>query len=74
MVYDWEFSDAIPVSGTFTLNAAAVGNRLLIGVHDVLLADVTDDSFTSGKVGLIAGTLDKTGLTIAFDDFQVLEP
>lgn len=74
MVYDWEFSDAIPVSGTFTLNAAAVGNRLLIGVNDVLLADVTDDSFTSGKVGLIAGTLDKTGLTIAFDDFQVLEP
>jgi S1-C subfamily serine protease len=73
-LYDWEFSDSIPVDVPFRIDAACVGNRLLLGVNDVLLADITDDSLTGGKYGLIAGTLDASNLTIAFDNYTVYEP
>ena len=74
MLYDWEYSDSIPMDAPFTLTAACVGNRLLIGVGDVLLADITDNSFTTGRVGLLAGTLDTGNFTVAFDNFVIMEP
>ena len=66
--------NSIPVDQPFRINVACVGNRLLLGVNDVLLADVTDNSFTNGHYGLVAGTLDQAGLTIAFDNYTVYEP
>jgi hypothetical protein len=73
-LYDWEFSDSIPMGGSFTINAACVSNHLIFGVDDVLLADITDDSFSTGKVGLLAGTLDLGGLELGFDNFVIQEP
>lgn len=73
-LYDWTFSDSIPVDRPFRIDAACVGNRLLLGVNDILLADVTDDSFTSGRHGLIVGTLNPGNLTIAFDNYTVYKP
>jgi hypothetical protein len=46
----------------------------MLGVNDELLTDVTDDSFSSGKFGLLVGTYDKPGLTIGFDNFTVYQP
>jgi S1-C subfamily serine protease len=74
-IYDWTYSDAIPVDEPFRIDAACVGNRLLLGVNDTLLADVTDDALTeSGQYGMIVGTLDQPGLTVGFDDFTVYQP
>ncbi len=73
-LYDWTFSDSIPVDRPFRIDAACVGNRLLLGVNDILLADVTDDSFASGRYGLIVGTLNPGNLTIAFDNYTVYQP
>lgn len=73
-LYDWEYSDAIPMDGAFTINAACAGNRLLMGVNDLLLADITDEDLVSGKVGLLVGTLDQGGLVVGFDNFVVQAP
>jgi S1-C subfamily serine protease len=73
-LYDWTYSESIPVGGPMRIDTACVGNRLLLGVNDVLLAEVNDASFTSGSYGLIAGTLDPGGLSVAFDNFTVYEP
>jgi len=74
MISDWEASDAIPVDTPFRIVAVCSGNHLMLGVDGKLLADVTDDSFTNGKFGMLAGTYDKSGLTIGFDNFTVYKP
>jgi hypothetical protein len=43
-------------------------------VNGELVADVRDDTFASGDVGLIAGTYEEGGVEIHFDDFFVHEP
>ncbi len=73
-LYDWETSDAIPSNGKMTINAGCIGNHLIMGVNDALLADITDDSFSTGKVGIIVGTLEETGLTVGYDNFVVIKP
>jgi hypothetical protein len=73
-LYDWEYSDSIPLDSGFNIGAACVGNRLLMAVNDVLLADITDDSFTTGKVGIVAGTLDAGNMQVTFDNFVVQQP
>ena len=39
-----------------------------------LLTEVTDTTFASGEVGLIAGTFDTPGTDVLFDDFTVYQP
>jgi hypothetical protein len=73
-LYDWEASDAILQNEGMTIHAACVDNHLVIGVNGEVLADVTDDSFSTGRVGLVAGTLDQGGLKVAFDNFVVQKP
>jgi len=73
-LYDWEASDAILQNEGMTIHAACVDNHLLIGVNGKVLADVIDDSFSTGKVGLLAGTRDQGGLKVAFDNFVVQKP
>ena len=73
-LYDWEASDAIPVGKTAQLTVSCAGDQLSLAVGGTVLATVTDSSFSSGNVGLIAGTMDKPGLTVAFDNFSILKP
>lgn len=73
-ITDWAASDAIPMDKPFRLSAACSGNRLLLGVNDTLLADVTDDSFSGGIYGILVGTYEKGGLTVAFDNFTIYKP
>jgi len=56
------------------IRADCVGESLSLYVNGQLLHTVTDSTFASGDVGLIAGTFDVTGTDIAFDDFVVLQP
>ena len=73
-LHDWEASDAIPSGKTVQLTVSCVGDQLSLAVGGTVLAAVTDSSFSSGNVGLIAGTMDTPGLTVAFDNFAILKP
>ncbi len=72
---DWEESDILPLDGSMvTIQAACVGNSLGLAADGVLLAEVQDNTFSEGDVGLIAGTWDTVGLVIAYDNFVVHGP
>jgi hypothetical protein len=72
---DWTASDLIPIdSSGFTVNAACDGAQLSVGIDGELLATATDSDFSSGSVGLIAGTWENGGLVVSFDNFEVIVP
>jgi len=51
-----------------------VADSLVAYINGIQIAQVQDGSFTSGDVGLIAGTVAAESVEIAFDDFSVLKP
>ena len=51
-----------------------IGNVLSLYVNDQLLDRQTDGEYTSGNVGLIAGTYNTPGIDILFDNFRVSSP
>jgi hypothetical protein len=68
-------SDAIRLgSASNHIRADCVGDTLTLTVNGVQLAQVQDTRFSSGDVGLIAGTYDTPGTDIRFDDFIVYQP
>jgi hypothetical protein len=50
------------------------GDKLSLYVNGQLVDQQTDSEYTSGNVGLIAGTYDTPGTDILFDNFSVLQP
>lgn len=67
-------SDAIRQGdATNTILAECQGDQLTLTVNGEQVASVTDSTFSSGDVGLIAGTFDQGGTDILFDDFVVRE-
>jgi S1-C subfamily serine protease len=72
---DWAYSDLIPQhSGSRVLAAACVDHYLVLAVDGEIIAEVQDNTFSSGDLGLMAGTWDVGGLTIAFDNLLVTAP
>ena len=68
-------SEAINLgSASNHIRADCVGDTLTLTVNGVQLAQVKDTRFSSGDVGLIAGTYDTPGTDIRFDDFIVYQP
>jgi hypothetical protein len=51
-----------------------VGSALTLYVNRYLVDQQTDPDYTSGNVGLIAGTFDTAGTDILFDNFIVYQP
>ncbi|HEX9029064.1 MAG TPA: hypothetical protein VF823_07810 [Anaerolineales bacterium] len=51
-----------------------VGDALRLSVNGKKLFEVKDSDFSSGDVGLIAGTADQPGVDIVFDNFIVTKP
>jgi len=56
------------------LRADCVGSKLSFYVNNEQLGEYEDTDFTSGDVGLIAGTFDSSGVDIHFDNFMVSRP
>jgi hypothetical protein len=50
------------------------GDVLSLYVNGQLVDEQTDSEYTSGNVGLIAGTYDTAGTDILFDNYSVLQP
>ena len=51
-----------------------IGSQLSLYANGTLLDQQTDDEYTYGNVGLIAGTYDISGTDILFDNFTVRQP
>ena len=53
------------------IRAVCVGNYLAMYVNDVFLGDATDDTYTSGQVGLGASSASRAGTRIDFDNLTI---
>ncbi len=68
-------SDAIPVgSETYAIRLACEGDRYTLFVNDQQIDSASSSTFSSGDVGLLAGTFDQGGVEALFDDFSVSVP
>lgn len=56
------------------IRADCVGTRLILYVNQEKFLEVEDSDFTTGDVGLIAGSYSEPGVDILFDNFYVLKP
>jgi len=73
-IIDWTQSTEVHTSSATTIGAACIGSRLTLTADGVVLGEAADDDLAEGGVGLIAGTWEKGGLSLAFDNFQAREP
>jgi S1-C subfamily serine protease len=71
---DWTYSNQIPQSKPVSLTVSCIGDRLTLAAGNTLLAEVSDDSISTGDVGLIAGTWDDGNFEMEFDNFVVRAP
>lgn len=70
-----EQSDAIlQGASTNKVRADCVGSELTLYVNGRQVTSVNDSTFSSGDVGLMAGTFEQVGTDILFDNFLVLQP
>jgi len=61
-------------SGLNHLRADCVGDQLTFYVNGRQVAQVNDSDFSSGDVGILAGTFDQPGVDVTFDNFVVVKP
>jgi hypothetical protein len=61
-------------AATNHIRADCIGSDLKLYVNGNLATTATDSSFTSGDVGLMAGTFGTLGTDILFDNFYVYRP
>lgn len=59
---------------TNTIRGDCVGSILTMYVNGKMAAEVLDSELTSGYTGLVAGTNEKEGLDVLFDNFILSEP
>ena len=68
---DWQYFDGFAGTSDKRLTAACVGDQLGLGLDGNLLISASDTDFASGDTGLIAGTWDRGGLVVGFDNFKI---
>lgn len=69
---NWTASDQIHAGpGSNHLRAVCAGNYLALYVNEVFMADVTDDTYTRGQVGLAASAANRLGLRVEFDNLSI---
>jgi len=69
------YSDVIRQGGTVNhIQAICQGTTLKLSVNGQILAEVVDSSYTSGQVGVVAGTYENAGSEIFFDNLKVYQP
>jgi hypothetical protein len=67
--------DAILTGGQINrIRADCTGNLLILYVNNVMVTSVKDDDFSTGDVGILAGSFEKPGADIYFDNFVVYKP
>jgi hypothetical protein len=61
-------------SGVNLIHFECIGTSLALAVNSQPVDAQSDKSYESGDVGLIAGTFQKPGVHVSFDDFIVRQP
>lgn len=56
------------------IRADCVGTQLTLTVNNTQLAQVEDEVFSDGLIGLTASSFDETGVAILFDNFLAIYP
>jgi len=70
-----DFNEVIRQGGVVNhITAECTGEMLSLTVNDTLLAEILDNSFSEGQVGLIAGAYENAGVKVLFDNFKVTQP
>lgn len=70
-----QFSDLInQEADTYNLTAACIGDSLTFAIDGKFLAEVKDDEFSTGDVGVIGGSSGQVPLNLLFDNFAVRLP
>lgn len=54
--------------------ATCFGEHLSLYANGIILVEAWDSSYTSGDIGLVAGTRDREGIEVIFDNFAAYEP
>jgi hypothetical protein len=69
----WEASSAIEqgLDATNRLRLVCRGNEFRFYVNDSPLTSLVDHTYTTGNIGLAAGTFDEPGVVVLFDNLQV---
>lgn len=69
----WEESDAVNqgVGATNHLRVTCSGDQCSFYVNDTYVADMVDDTLSSGSIGLAAGAFDESGVVVHFDNLKV---
>jgi hypothetical protein len=67
-------AEAIQVGTMNHLRADCIGNKLSFYVNFTEVASATDNDFSTGDVGLLAGTFAEPGVDVMFDHFVVIQP
>jgi hypothetical protein len=71
---EWIEADAIHTDGSANhLTAICDGNRFSFLVNDVFIAEVIDDTFSSGDIALSAISYETDPVTVRFDNILVRE-
>lgn len=69
------FSDSLASpDGSYTLRMDCYQDFLFLYVNGDLLDVQQDDTFSSGDIGLIAGSFENIGVHIQFDNFYLIDP
>jgi hypothetical protein len=68
----WALSDAVNQGNTSNkLSVACKGNHFILSINGTVVEDFTDDTFSSGDIGLFAGSRSEAGVKITFDNLNV---
>lgn len=72
---DWTPADAIR-KGTETnvLEVTAQGSRFVFAVNGQIVAEIEDDRFSRGDIGLYAGSFYEGGVVVQFDNLRLTAP
>lgn len=72
-VPDWTAAPAINqgLNVSNQLQITAVGPTMRFAVNGILLQEISDTTYSLGRIGLDAGTFGQTGLQVAFDNVRV---
>jgi hypothetical protein len=69
---DWTESVVVkPLGEVNHLKLECVGPTMRFAVNGVLLAEVSDDTYPSGNIGLLVETTDEGAMDVRFDNLQV---
>jgi len=74
ILVEWIYAEIIAAGGALQLSAECSSESLKFAVNNSLLADVIDPQFTPGTVGLMAGTLASSNLSVGFDNVEIRIP